>query len=244
MRTLCVDIGGTGVKVMAVGDDGAPLSERERLPTPQPALPEAVLAAIAELAAKVAPFDRISAGFPGVVEDGVVKTAPNLDPSWAGFPLAEALATRLGSPARVANDAGVQGLGVIEGKGVEMVLTLGTGMGCGLYVDGRYVPNLELAHHPFRKGDTYEEQLGDHARKKVGNERWNRRVGKAIAQLAPIFNYRKLYLGGGNTKHLDRAALPPGVVVVENVAGLLGGIRLWSDAPPLKRRAGTRSRAA
>jgi polyphosphate glucokinase len=126
----------------------------------------------------------------------------------------------------VLNDAAVQGLGVVEGIGFEVVITLGTGMGCAVYIDGR-AAGLELAHHPFRKGDTYEERLGNAARKKAGNKDWNKEVRRAIAQLEALFNYRKLYIGGGNTKHLDTTGLPTNIAIVENVAGLLGGIRLW-----------------
>jgi polyphosphate glucokinase len=121
----------------------------------------------------------------------------------------------------------VQGFGVIQGEGVEMVLTLGTGMGCALYVDGRYVPNIELAHHPFRKGMTYEEYIGNAARKQVGNEKWARRVRRVVDQILPIFNPRVLYLGGGNARRLAGMELPEAVRITQNVAGLLGGIALW-----------------
>lgn len=228
MRTLCIDIGGSGIKAIVLDAAGAPLNERVRLETPQPAVPDAVLGVIEQLVRGQGEFDRVSVGFPGVVMDGVTKTAPNLDPSWAGFPLAEAIQKLTGKPVRAANDAGIQGLGVIEGRGVEMVLTLGTGMGCGLYVDGRYVPNLELAHHPFKKGDSYEDRVDNAARKKHGNKRWNERVLEIVEQVEPIFNYRKLYLGGGNAKHVIKEGLPANVVLVDNVAGLLGGIKLWS----------------
>ena len=228
MRTLCIDIGGSGIKAIVLDAAGAPLNERVRLETPQPAVPDAVLGVIEQLVRGQGEFDRVSVGFPGVVVDGVTKTAPNLDPSWAGFPLAEAIQKRTGKPVRAANDAGIQGLGVIEGRGVEMVLTLGTGMGCGLYVDGRYVPNLELAHHPFKKSDSYEDRVDNAARKKHGNKRWNERVLEVIEQVEPIFNYRQLYLGGGNAKHVLKEGLPANVVLVDNVAGLLGGIKLWS----------------
>src|SRR5207237_7842464 len=124
---------------------------------------------------------RFSVGFPGVVREGRVLTAPNLDnKGWKGFDLAGALGKALGKPTRLANDADVQGLAVIAGKGVEVVITLGTGFGTGLYLDGRLGPHLELAHHPFRHGQTYEEQLGNAARKEVGNTRWKRRIVKAI----------------------------------------------------------------
>jgi polyphosphate glucokinase len=128
----------------------------------------------------------------------------------------------------VLNDAVALHAGVVEGKGVEMLLTLGTGMGCALFVDGYYVPNLELAHHPFRKGETYEEHIGARALERVGKKKWSKRVGRVIATVEPIFNPRVLYLGGGNAKHL-KLELPPNVKVTENVAGLLGGIALWHD---------------
>jgi len=175
-------------------------------------------------------FDRVSVGFPGVVVEGVIATAPNLGTKeWRGFDLARAIADKTRRPARVLNDAGVQGYGVIEGKGVEMILTLGTGMGHALYSDGNYVPNIELAHHPFKKGKTYEEYIGKKALEKIGKKKWNKRVQEVIEQVLPIFNPRKLYLGGGNAKKL-KIELPENVVLTENVAGLLGGIALWHDA--------------
>lgn len=228
MQTLCIDIGGTGLKALVFEPDGAPRGERVRIPTPKPATPAAVLDALAALTAPLGDFDRIAVGFPGVVVDGVTHTAHNLDPAWVGFPLATALHERTGKPARVANDAGVQGLAVIEGHGVEVVITLGTGMGFGLYHDGRYVPNIEMAHHPLAKGKTYEQRIGEEARLEIGNKRWRERVLKAIAQLAPIFNYRQLYVGGGNSARLDAADLPANVKVVSNAAGLLGGLKLWA----------------
>jgi len=171
-------------------------------------------------------YDRISVGFPGVVHEGVVFTAPNLDPEWKKFPLAQTLETKLGKPCRVANDADVQGYGAIEGRGVELVLTLGTGLGSALFVDGRLVPNLELGHHPFRKGDTYEQQLGRAALDEVGKKRWNGRVRRAIALLDRIINYRTLYIGGGNAKKVE-GEMPANVHTVGNEAGILGGIALW-----------------
>jgi len=171
-------------------------------------------------------FDRIRVGFPGVVVDNVVMTAPNLHESWAGVPLGRLLQERLGKPACVLNDAGVQGYGVIKGLGVEMLLTLGTGMGCAVYLNGRYVPNLELAHHPFGKRGTYEEYIGAKALDEVGKKKWNKRVRKVVDQVLPIWNPQRLYLGGGNAKHL-KIELPEHVEIVSNMAGLLGGIRLW-----------------
>ncbi len=234
-HTLAIDIGGTGLKALVLDAKGTPLTERARVETPRPATPRAILRDLAKIIATLGTFDRVSVGFPGVVIDGVTKTAPNLHPTWRGFPLAATLTKSLKRPVRVLNDAGVQGHGVIEGRGLEMVLTLGTGLGCALFIDGRYVPNLELAHHPFRKGRTYEEYLGARALDKVGKKKWNRRVVRAIEQIEPIWNPRKIYLGGGNAKHLA-IALPKNVKITANVAGLLGGIALWNDANDEKHK--------
>ncbi|MCY1074940.1 ROK family protein [Archangium lansingense] len=229
-RTLAIDIGGTGLKALVLGPDGRSLTERQRVATPRPATPQAVMGALTKLIKPLGAFDRVSVGFPGVVEEGVTKTAHNLHKGWVGFQLAEELTKATGRPVRVLNDAGVQGFGIIEGRGVEMVLTLGTGMGCALYVDGKYVPNLELAHHPFRHGKTYEEYVGSAALKRVGQKKWNKHVQRVLEQIQPIWNPRKIYVGGGNAKLLD-IPLPGNVQLTENVAGLLGGFALWKDEP-------------
>jgi polyphosphate glucokinase len=226
MRTLCIDIGGTGIKAIVLDASGAPVTERARKETPHPADPAPVLALIEELGREQGDFDRVSVGFPGVVKDGITKTAPNLSTSWRDYPLSQAIEKATGKPVRVANDAGIQGLGVIDGKGFEMLITLGTGMGCGIYLDGKFA-SLELGHHPFRKGKTYEERVSNAERKRIGKKKWSKRVHQVVAQLDPIFNYQTLYIGGGNAKFVDKEGLPENVVIVDNVAGLLGGIRLW-----------------
>jgi len=228
LRTLAIDIGGTGLKALVLDIGGTALTERARIETPKPALPESVLATIWKLIEPLGEFDRVSVGFPGVVVDGVTMSAPNLGEEWHGFDLAKTIADKTRRPVRVLNDAGVQGYGVIEGVGVEMILTLGTGLGCALYSDGKYVPNLELAHHPFGNGKTYEQYVGIKALEKIGKKKWNKRVEEVIAQVMPIFNPRKLYLGGGNAKKI-KFDLPANVQITENVAGLLGGIALWHD---------------
>lgn len=227
-RTLAIDIGGTGLKAIVLDKNGDKLTERVRVETPRPATPERVVSELVALVKPLGDYERVSVGFPGVVVGGHTRSAPNLDPSWKNFQLRESLERRLKRPTRVLNDAGVQGYGVIDGKGVEMVITLGTGMGAALYLDGKYVPNLELAHHPFRGKKTYEEYVGGRALEKVGKKRWNRRVAKVIAQIEPIWNPRRIYIGGGNAKHL-RLERTPHVRITDNVAGLLGGIRLWED---------------
>lgn len=228
IRTLSVDIGGSGVKVIVLDTAGNPQTERARQETPQPAVPEAVIGAIAELAASQGEFERVSVGFPGVVRGGVTETAVNLTPDWIGFDLGTTLSKRLSKPVRVVNDADMQGLGAISGQGVELVITLGTGFGSALFVDGKLVPNLEMGHHEFRKGETYEQQLGRAALDEVGSKKWNNRLEKAIASLQHLFNYDYLYIGGGEAKKVT-LNLPPNVKIIPNVSGLLGGIALWRD---------------
>ena len=226
VKTLAIDIGGSGIKALVIDAGGQPLDERERTKTPEPATPEAVVAVVEELASQKAAFDRVSVGFPGVVRRGVVYTAVNLHDDWCGYDLAEQLTTRLGKPVRAANDADMQGMGAVSGHGVEMVITLGTGFGTALFTDGHLVPNLEFGHQRFRKGETYEEQLGRAALKRVGPRVWNNRLIKALNALSHGFNYERLYLGGGEVKHIE-VELPKNVIVVSNVLGLMGGIKLW-----------------
>lgn len=229
LQTLAIDIGGTGIKAIVLDEQGKPVTDRGRLKTPKPATPRSVLAIIKTLAKQQGVFDRVSVGFPGVVKNGVTATAPNLDSSWQGFGLVDALTKQLGKPVRVANDADVQGYGAIQGKGVELVVTLGTGFGSALFVNGHLVPNLEIAHHPFRNNKTYEQELGVLAFQRMGKKKWNQRLGQAIEALESLFNYDRLYMGGGNAKKVD-LALPDNVHLVSNVAGLLGGIAFWREA--------------
>jgi predicted TIM-barrel fold metal-dependent hydrolase/predicted NBD/HSP70 family sugar kinase len=229
-RTLAVDIGGTGIKLAALDPDGRIVGNPARVPTPaKPVAPEQVVAIVEETASKLGAFDRVSVGFPGMVRGGKVLTAPNLGTElWAGFDLQSTLAQRLGKPVRVMNDADVQGYGAISGKGVEMVLTLGTGAGTSLFENGRILPHLEFAHHPLHGNKTYDEYLGNASLADKGRKRWSKRVARTIEILRTVVNFDHLYLGGGNAKKLT-FELPPDITVVPNTDGLTGGIRLWHD---------------
>ena len=228
-RTLAIDVGGSGLKASVIDETGRLLTERVRVDTPVGSPPKDIVKVLVDLVSALGAYDRVSVGFPGVVRNGKVLTAPNLDnKGWKDFDLAGALGRALGKPVRVANDADVQGLAVVSGKGVEMVITLGTGFGTGLYLDGRLGPHLELSHHPFRKGETYDEHLGNAARKKVGNRKWNKRVKKAIRNLRTLTSFDHLYIGGGNAKKID-FELDPDVTIVSNDAGIKGGVVLWRD---------------
>ena len=225
--TLTIDIGGTGIKAFVLNSAGKPIDDRLRIPTPKKATPENVIEVIEKLAKESPGASRVSVGFPGVVKDGVVYTAPNLGKGWSGFDLAGALQKRLKHPVRVANDADVQGLGSVSGKGIELVMTLGTGVGSVIFVDGHRI-HLEVGHHPFHKGKTYEDELGVRALEKKGKKKWNRMLAEALDDAQRMFNYDRLYLGGGNTKYI-KIKLPPNVTTVSNLNGLLGGIKLWEQ---------------
>jgi polyphosphate glucokinase len=226
-RTLAIDIGGSGIKASVLDPRGRMLVDRVRVPTPVGRPPRVVIEALAKLVAPLPAYDRIAVGFPGVVRKGRIVTAPNLGHSgWAGFDLARALTARLGKPVRVANDADLQGLAVVRGRGVELVITLGTGFGTALYLDGRLAPHLELAHHPFRKGETYEKQLGNAARQRVGRRKWSRHLEKAIEYLRALVHFDHLYIGGGNARKL-RFRPDPDTTIIANEAGIRGGIALW-----------------
>ena len=227
MSTLAVDIGGGSIKVLALNDQGAPVTETLSRPTPAPAESEAVFSLIHDMADTLPPHRRVSVGFPGVMKSGVAQNAPNLgDELWRGVRLNERLTHVLQRPVRAVNDADLQGLGVVEGEGVELVLTLGTGMGAALFTDGMLVPNLELGHHPLRDGHTYEDLVGDSELKRIGPVEWTARVLNAIEQLEPIFNYDTLHLGGGNVCHL-RAELPGNARSFSLAEAMRGALKLW-----------------
>ena len=231
-RILAIDVGGTGLKAAIIDADGQMQSERVRVATPHPCTPDQLVDALAELVqplvVKAAP-KLMSIGFPGVVRNNRILTAPHFGvQGWRDFPLADLLAQKLGGlPVRMINDAEMQGFAAIEGKGIELVLTLGTGAGTALFRDGELMPHLVLAHHPVsRKGVAYDEYIGDAAREKAGNKRWNRRVHKVIEILESLVNYDKLWIGGGNAARL-KFDLPANVATVSNDAGIEGGARLW-----------------
>ena len=224
--TLAIDIGGSGLKALVLNAAGEPMSDRVRIDTPVGAAPDAIVALLVELVRDLPAYERVAVGFPGMVRGGVVRTAPNLGhDGWAGYDLQTALQQALGQPVRVANDADVHGLAVIHGRGVEMVVTLGTGFGTALYADGRLCPHLEISQQPFRKGENYDQQLGNAARKLVGHRKWQKRVLRAIANLRTLTHFDHLHVGGGNARKLD-CELPADVTIVDNVAGLTGGARL------------------
>jgi polyphosphate glucokinase len=228
--TLAIDIGGTGLKATLVDGAGTILADRLRVDTPYPATPERMVDTLVKLVEPLPSFDRISIGFPGVVRGNNVITAPHFGTEqWRKFPLATKLSQRLGKPARLLNDADVQGYGAIRGRGLEFVITLGTGLGSALFRDGELMPHMEFAHYPIRGKRTFNQYVGNAALKQIGVKRWNRRVERVIEAFRTLFLFDTLYIGGGNAKKVT-LELPRDVKIVSNEMGLTGGIRLWGAA--------------
>ena len=245
LRTLAVDCGGGGIKASVLDAAGTMHVPPIRVPAPYPLPPERLVQTVVELAAQLPTADRATVGMPGMIRHGVVvatphyvtragpRTAvvPELVAAWSGRDMSEAFSAALGYPTLVLNDAEVHGAGVVSGGGLELVLTLGTGLGSALFDGGVLAPHLELSHAPVRRGTTYDGWLGEHERRRIGNGAWSRRVHRALDGLRPVFHWDRLYLGGGNARRISPAvlaAIGDDVVVVPNSAGIVGGVRAWS----------------
>ena len=225
-RTLAVDIGGSRLKALVRDGRGNPVNEKIRVRTPQRPTPERVLAMLGGIVDRQPAFDRVAVGFPGGVRGGVPLTAANLHPGWLGLALGEALRDRIGRLARVTNDADPQGMAVIAGEGLEAVLTVRTGLGSSLCIDGRLVANLEIAHHPFNEEGSCEQCLGNAALRRRGRRKWSEHLRAAVGQLAAAFSFDRPQIGGGNSRKADCAGLRGNVTFISNRAGLLGGTYL------------------
>lgn len=224
--TLSIDIGASHIKLHVLDARGRDLVERVRVDTPDPLTPAVLVRTLARLAKQLPPFDRVSVGAPGIVHRGIVYALPLAgDHRFHRYPLAQALSRRLGRPVRLLNDAQMHGLGVIRRRGVELVLTLGSGLGTALYLDGHPGPHLQFLPTP-RPGDPPGGPYGDAARRKLGRKRWSSRVGAMLDALRRITGFDVCYIGGGNA---DRVRLDPSddIVLVDSAAAALGGVRLW-----------------
>lgn len=244
MHTLAIDCGGSGIKGSVLDQAGAMVAERVRIPTPYPLPPDRFVETLVALAAALPPAERVTVGMPGMIRHGVVvatphyvtkrgprsKRVPELVESWYGFDARTVIAEAFDRPVLVLNDAEVHGAGVVGGDGLEVVWTLGTGLGCAVFDRGRLAPHLEMSHAPVRRDVTFDTFIGDRDRRRLGNPRWSRRVATTVELLRPVFRWDVLYLGGGNAKRVtaDRLAdMGADVVVVPNSAGILGGVRAW-----------------
>jgi polyphosphate glucokinase len=229
VRTLAIDVGGTGLKAAVLDARGKMIVGRVRLDTPYPCPPKVLVKALVALVKPLPAFDRVSVGFPGYVRDNKIMTAPHFgDRVWRGFNLSGALKEEFEKPVRLLNDADMQGFAAIKGRGLELVVTLGTGVGTGLFRNGELMPHFELAHHPVHKGKDYNAYLGKVALLKTGNKRWNCRVKKVLNILHDLLEPDKIYLGGGNSSCIT-FELGPKVRIISNLDGILGGFMAWGS---------------
>jgi polyphosphate glucokinase len=212
MATLGIDIGGSGVKGAPVDTAlGELLTERVRVPTPQPSDVTSVVEAVAEVAAQFGDFDRVGVTFPGVVVDGVTRTAANVDKSWLDAPAAGLFSNRLGKPVTVLNDADAAGVAEVAfgaGRampGLIMMLTFGTGIGSALFLDGVLIPNTELGHLEL-DGKDAELSASDRAREveDLSWEKWADRVEIYLRHVEMLLSPRLFIVGGGVSKKADR----------------------------------------
>jgi polyphosphate glucokinase len=227
VKILAIDIGGTGLKAALIDARGKFVGKRHRTDTPDPCPPKMMVKALVDLVKPLKGYSKIALGFPGVVRGHKVITAPHFgNELWHGFDLGGVLSRKLKKPLRMINDAEMQGLAVIEGKGLEMVVTLGTGFGTAVFDHGELAPHMEIAHIPARGGKTYNQWIGDKELKKIGRKKWGRRVRETIEIMHTLLNYDHLYIGGGNAKKIN-FKLPRHVSRVDNAAGIEGGAMLW-----------------
>jgi polyphosphate glucokinase len=240
--TFSLDVGGSSIKAMVLDENGEAASERSRVDTPYPCPPELFLEIVQNLISEQPKFDRVSVGFPAMVRDGNVFRAtafsraiksgprdPELFSMWNGYPLQERIAGLLKVPTLVINDADMQGCAVVTGFGMELVLTLGTGVGTAVFYKGHMLPHMELSHGSFA-GTNIDIALGDAQRKELGNKLWRPLATKALIDFDTMFLPDKIFIGGGNAKQLREEDLIPRCEIVPNSAGLIGGFRAWELA--------------
>ena len=226
-KILSIDIGGSHIKATILNSLGELQIGFESVPTPPLPGPRKLLAAIKDLVSKFPEYDKVAVGFPGYVKDGIVFTAPSLAPKkWAAVNLKQILQDEFDCPVEILNDADMQGLGIVSGKGFEIVITLGTGLGTALLFNGTLLPHIELSQHPFLTNLIYDRYVGKKALEKEGDVKWNKRIQKVLLVLKTVFNYDHLYIGGGNSRKIN-FPLDENVTLVSNEDGIKGGAKLW-----------------
>lgn len=243
-RTLSIDCGGGGIKASVVDSFGHLVAKPVRTPTPYPLPPELLVDTVVSLAKQMPAASRMTMGMPGMIRHGRViatphyvtkdgprsRVVPELVVRWQNFDMATTLERALQIPTLVLNDAEVAGAGVITGTGLEMIITLGTGLGNAVFDSGSLAPHTEISQGFVRWGLTYDDYIGEHERLRLGDSHWSRRVRRVIDGLKPMYLWDRLYLGGGNSVRIvanPRHPLPSDTMVVPNDAGIIGGVRAW-----------------
>jgi polyphosphate glucokinase len=216
MKTLVIDVGGTGIKLRVQDNE-----EARKLPSGPDMTPNLLVQAVKEATAEWQ-VDNISLGYPGPVQGGKIVLDPvNLGKGWMDFDFSSAL----GKPVRLINDAAMQALGSYQG-GRMLFLGLGTGLGTTYILDGVIAP-MELGHLPYKKGQTFEDYVGQAGMKRSGKRKWQLAVFDVVARLRAALLPDYVVLGGGNSKKLEE--LPPGCRLGDNSNAFLGGLRLWQE---------------
>ncbi|MGH9025081.1 MAG: polyphosphate--glucose phosphotransferase [Acidimicrobiia bacterium] len=209
---LGIDIGGTGIKGAPVDvDRGVLNTDRLRIPTPHPATPDAVAKVVAELVKHFEWTGPVGCTFPAVMKNGVARTAANVDQSWIGADAGDIFGRETGCKVTVLNDADAAGLAEArfgagrERDGVVIVVTLGTGIGSALFVDGRLVPNTELGHLAM-DGKAAEKRAAASVRenKKMKWDKWAKRVNEYLLYVERLFWPDLFIIGGGVSKKSER----------------------------------------
>ncbi|MEO1012450.1 MAG: ROK family protein [Bacteroidota bacterium] len=212
MNVLGIDIGGSGMKGALVNSlTGEMLSERHRIPTPVSRRPDEMADVLAEI---VAHFDHkgpVGVGFPTIIKHGICKSPGNLHKSWQGTNVKELFSERTGLPVTVINDADAAGYATMNygiGKGREglvIMITIGTGLGSGAFVDGELVPNFELGQIPYKKYKKIESWAAASAkeREELSYEKWGKRFNKFLKLVELLVSPDCIILGGGTSKHFD-----------------------------------------
>ncbi|HWG60639.1 MAG TPA: ROK family protein [Streptosporangiaceae bacterium] len=212
MDILGIDIGGTGIKAAPIDTErGVLTADRVKVPTPRPALPDAITEVVAGLATRFGWTGPAGIAFPGVVIDGVTMTAHNLDPAWIGLDARSLFSKNAGIGAFVLNDADAAGLaemrfGAGAGEtGTVMMLTFGTGIGSALFRDGVLVPNTEFGHIEIRGRDA-EARASERARElhDLSWGKWAARVDEYLAHVEALVSPDLFIIGGGISRHADK----------------------------------------
>lgn len=236
MEILGVDVGGSGIKAAVVNTaTGEMISERYRLPTPEQARPDEVADTIKELVDNFNWKGPAGVGFPAVVQNGIVRTAANVHKTWIGMDGATLIGQRTGCPIYMVNDADAAGVaemafGVGRGvHGVVLMITVGTGIGTALFIDGHLLPNTELGHIEIRGKDA-EHRSSDAARqrKELSWDAWAKQLSEHLERLEDLFWPDLIILGGGVSKSADKFVpyfnVRTKIVVAQllNQAGIVG----------------------
>ena len=210
--TLAIDCGGGGIKGSVVDEKGTMVAPARRVPTPYPLPPGLLVRTVCDLAAGLPRATRVTMGMPGMIDMG------------------RAIAAALSLPTKVLNDAEVAGAGAVTGRGLEMIITLGTGLGNAVFDGGVLAPHVEVSQGFVRWGLTYDDYIGEHERLRLGDTHWSRRVRRVVDGLRAMYMWDRLYMGGGNSKRItaaNRAKMGDDIIIVPNDAGIIGGVRAW-----------------